>query len=110
MGFQRVSFFYYKSKFEEYSAKEIMDIGDKELIQLLSERIVTVKLNQHYLKYCNKKLEMLLYTEHICGLHICFLSHTEGYTDVFSKIIKELFYELSVTLVHIFLARLNVFY
>ena len=35
MGYQRVSFFYYKSKFEESSAKEIMDIGDKELIQLL---------------------------------------------------------------------------
>ena len=30
-----MSFFYYKSKFEESSAKEIMDIGDKELIQLL---------------------------------------------------------------------------
>ena len=33
-------------------------------------------------------------TEHIYGLHICFLSSTEGYTGLFSKNIKKLFYEL----------------
>ena len=85
-----------------------MDIGDKELILLRKNSSSQVKPT--ILEVLQEKLEMLLYTEHICGLHICFLSHTEGYTDVFCKIIKELFYELSATLVLIFLARLYVFY
>ena len=77
-----------------------MDIRDKKLMQLF-RKTSSSQDKPVGLKVLQQRIGDITYyaMSTFVRLHIWFLSNTEGYTGFFSKNIKELFYELSVTLI-----------
>ena len=77
-----------------------MDIRDKKLRQLF-RKTISSQVKPVGLKVLQQRIgDITYYTmSRFVGYTIWFLNNTEGYTGFFSKNIKELFYELSVTLI-----------
>ena len=76
-----------------------IDIRDHKLMQL-PRKISSIKVKPRRLKILQQRIRYyLFYSEHICGLYKYFLNNTEGYTGFLVKNIKELFHELSFTLI-----------